>query len=797
MIYQVYLLSYNNYYNRRVRYQATLNDYLSDGAVLIATIEDTDFKPGDGITTVIEPFYDETDFGHPDYVLVEDENGRQSRWFIMDDFRIRGGQFRLNLRRDVIADSYSVLLEAPAYIERATAKINSAFLFTPEGNSYNQIKTSQTSLKDKSGCPWIVGYIDRKYHNTESISIAADSAYHVIQTFDKTSSFPYYNNRSEANLVPLGYDTIKFCMTANSGYGKNNNYWIGIDKNGNAATPTLSQDKVYVEGLTNNTNASATQKFGSTIKSGVKLEDSMNILTAAAKDNGYAAQLFEMSHNYTGIPLSAATAPDIERYAESYINIAGTIYLVHLHYGTTAAKRVNGDSASNAVFGSWAQKSGLFSSVSGYGQFEYTATGAYIDLEKIDTAALTTTIPTTRRQLEDAPYDMFCMPYGNILFGGKDEDYSTDKNISQRVATRIATTLDTNCYDIQILPYCPLPDSIIGNFNFFDLRGMTENSDYVYINDEDKPVGVMFWLRKSNFTKTLNYTITVPQDALNLKVANEIDIYRLVSPNYAAIYEFSAAKNYGVAQFNVSCSYKPINPYIKVCPKFKGYNGNNFIDPRGLILSGDFSMPRIQDAWISYELQNKNYERIFNRQLDSMNIQSGYQHASDVATATTGAIGAGAQGFMMGNMAGMGKGGSIAMAGIMSGLSAGAGIADIAMKSALRQEQISLYEDMFALNNGNIKALPNTLTNVSALNPDNLLFPQLEYYTATPEEKYALQNQFLYRGMTINAISTLSNYIAETPSYIKGKFIRLPQAIQENYHFANEINHELNMGVYI
>ena len=180
-----------------------------------------------------------------------------------------------------------------------------------------------------------------------------------------------------------------------------------------------------------------------------------------------------------------------------------------------------------------------------------------------------------------------------------------------------------------------------------------------------------------------------------------------------------------------------------------------------------------------------------------MNIQNRYQTGADIASATAGAIGAGAQGYMMGNMAGMGKGGSLAMAGIMGGLSAGAGTADILMKRRLRDEQISLYEDMFALNNGNIKALPNTLTNVSALNPDNLLFPQLEYYTATPEEKYALQNQFLYRGMSINAISTLSNYIAETPSYIKGKFIQLPAAIQENYHFASEINNELNMGVYI
>ena len=806
MTYSVYLLSYNNYYNRRVRYQASLNDYLNDGAILIATIDDAGWKFGDSITTAIIANYNAEDFGQPDYVLVEDQYGNQTRWFVMDEAYKREGQYQLTLRRDVIADSYSVLLDSPIYIERATAKINSALLFTPENNSYNQLKTSQTSLKDKSGCPWVVGYIDSKYSDTSPITIPADTNYNILQTFSSTSDFPYYNNRSEANLVPLGYQSITFCMPANNGnYGVSNNYWIGIDQNGNLATPTLQQDKVYTEGLTNNTSVTSTQRIGSVTKNGVKLQNETAEIARTAREGNYGATLLDMSYNYTGIPRSSATAPDIERYSEAYIIIAGTVYQVHVRYGTAPAQRATGDSASNAIFYNFANATGLFKTVTGAGQFEYVATGAYVDLEKIDTASLSTTIPSTRHKLEDAPYDMFCMPYGSILFGREANtnqnissiDASSSLSVTQRIATNIATQLDANCYDIQILPYCPLPDSMIGNFNYFDLTHMAEGVDYNFITADNDPVGVMFWLRKSNFTKTLNYSITVPTDALNLKVANETDIYRLVSPNYASIYEFSVAKNYGVAQFFVSCSYKPINPYIKVCPKFKGYNGNNFIDPRGLILSGDFSMPRIQDAWINYELQNKNYHAMFDRQVESMNLQSGYQHASDVASATLGALSAGAQGYMMGNMAGMGGAGTVAMAGIMSGLSMGAGVADVAMKSALRKEQISLYEDLFKYQNGNIKALPNTLTNVSALNPDNLLFPQLEYYTATPEEKNALKEQFKYRGMSINAISTLSDYIAETPSYIKGKFIQLPQAIQENYHYANEINNEINMGVYI
>ena len=186
MTYSVYLLSYNNYYNRRVRYQASLNDYLNDGAILIATIDDAGWKFGDSITTAIIANYNAEDFGQPDYVLVEDQYGNQTRWFVMDEAYKREGQYQLTLRRDVIADSYSVLLDSPIYIERATAKINSALLFTPENNSYNQLKTSQTSLKDKSGCPWVVGYIDSKYSDTSPITIPADTNYNILQTFSST-----------------------------------------------------------------------------------------------------------------------------------------------------------------------------------------------------------------------------------------------------------------------------------------------------------------------------------------------------------------------------------------------------------------------------------------------------------------------------------------------------------------------------------------------------------------------------------------------------------------------------------
>lgn len=116
-----------------------------------------------------------------------------------------------------------------------------------------------------------------------------------------------------------------------------------------------------------------------------------------------------------------------------------------------------------------------------------------------------------------------------------------------------------------------------------------------------------------------NYEVS---QATALKLDNECNMYRIVSPNYQGEFEFSVAKNNGVDFFNVDCSYKPHNPYIHVNPNFKGLYGKDFNDGRGLICNGDFSFGMISDAFTNYELQNKNYQAIFNRQIQNMDVMN-------------------------------------------------------------------------------------------------------------------------------------------------------------------------------
>ena len=115
----------------------------------------------------------------------------------------------------------------------------------------------------------------------------------------------------------------------------------------------------------------------------------------------------------------------------------------------------------------------------------------------------------------------------------------------------------------------------------------------------------------------------------NYKIENECDMYRLCSPNYTGVFEFNLAKNGGLDYIEVDCTYKPYNPYIKLNPNFKRLYGNDFNDQRGLICGGDFSLPQLSNSWANFQLNNKNYQLTFDREIQSMEISNRYQRVSD------------------------------------------------------------------------------------------------------------------------------------------------------------------------
>ena len=171
-------------------------------------------------------------------------------------------------------------------------------------------------------------------------------------------------------------------------------------------------------------------------------------------------------------------------------------------------------------------------------------------------------------------------------------------------------------YDVQLLPYCPV-QYMIKSDGTFDIGNAKVN----YIKNGETNIGVILWATTSQFTLDIPYTIEVT----DFKVSNECDMYRLCSPNFNGQFEFSAAKNGGVSSFNVDCNYKPFAPYIHVNPNFNRLYGQDFNDARGLVCGGDFSLPQISNAWANYQLHNKNYLNIFNRQIENMEINNKFQ----------------------------------------------------------------------------------------------------------------------------------------------------------------------------
>ena len=84
-----------------------------------------------------------------------------------------------------------------------------------------------------------------------------------------------------------------------------------------------------------------------------------------------------------------------------------------------------------------------------------------------------------------------------------------------------------------------------------------------------------------------------------------------------------------------------------------------------------------------------------------------------------------------------------AVLGIAGGAALGitGGIQDVKWLLQQQKEARSYAVDMYNFNLGNIQALPYSLTKTGTLTRNNKLFPVLEYYSCTDEEKDAIKEQ--------------------------------------------------------
>lgn len=791
----VYLLKYNNYYNRIVKKEENLAGYLQD-AYLLASFDNVNFVDNDGVNTTYLCNTQES----PDYVVVANGNLILHRWFVIERTIMRNGQYRFTLRRDLIVDSYDAIVNAPCFIEKAKLQPSDPFIFNKEDMTFNQIKTSEYVLKDETGCAWVVGYIPKDAFpdgaTVTGDAILDDSADITVAGIENWEYYQYQNTDFKASVTDyITKGLVRLYLTASTGTAPLEDVPFGITPHGIVYLDVISPISVYSPGYkvtTTNSNVSSAERA---IKNGCPQQwnTSVGKATIALNLRNYIGG-HTISETYDFNTLNNKILYDSNAQLYSRVIVSkelkkekvaitpSTIPNLYTYLEENITKEVSADGKTFTIVGAGDNYT--------Y-ETEFTYEAYRITLEQIP-QQVTATIskPAARYHLEDQPYDMFAIPYSEDLeiYKNGTKLFNANKSIAVNIATQIAAaTGAANVYDVQLLPYCPVRYCILADGKF-DIK----NSKVDYVKDKNNNnIGVILWATTSAFTVDILHEIVVE----DVKVESQTDMWRLTSPNFNGQFEFNAAKNGGVKSFNVDCNYKPFNPYIHVNPNFGLLYGKDFNDARGLICGGDFSLPQISNAWANYQLNNKNYQAVFDRQIQNMEVNNRVQRTREITGAALGSLQAGVGGAVGGAMLGGPIGAVVGGIASMAASAAG-GAADVMLNEQLRNEALDYKRDMFGYELGNIQALPTSITKTSAFTYNNKIFPILEYYTCTDNEKQALKDKIKYNGMTVMRVGKISEFLGNSElQYIKGRIIRI-EGIEDDFHYLNAIAEEIFKGAF-
>ena len=792
----IFALNYKNYLNRFADKEATLADYLAKDPSYFMQVN-VNFKLGDGVNTY--QFLGTNN--EYNYLLVVEGDSILSRWYIMDSEYITKNQSRLTLLRDVVVDSWEALKDAPIYVDKGWVDAQNPLIFNTEGVGFNQIKKAEILLKDEYPCAWLVAYVATKLEGQEFKPIEgsatdSDTPYDIeVPNQGDITAWEYYKYTAYAfgpgnELYSNTYNHqfhIYGVLDDDAGVYKftyNENTvvdGIHVVPQGTTCTGLKVGDrrlrKLYKDTYRTSINSQVNGQVGTASTAYI---DNINAL------DGKIIRYYDGGYKYSRIYVKTKT----EHYNENYLS-AGALY--------------------NSMK-SWVEGAGGTNINNKTLSFETDVTRYYIELVDItQSISAKFTFDASKQKLADAPYYMVCMPYGDFTLHITEEgtiyNLPQTKEFAMELMNNFVFNGQSWIYDYQLLPYCPI-NGLSASVN--------ESSSDIYV-DNYTPASIMkvmdgvglksvvFLAKYSKFSVQINmankpaynYLTKVETDAVERKVKSECELVRLCSPNGSNSFDFNPQMNDGFDYIQVDCTYKPYSPYIHVAPDFAGLYGDNFGDTRGLIVQGDFSLPTLTNQWKEYEINNKNYANVFNRETQSLEFQEDKRRTqagwSIAAGTITGAVSGASTGALMGSGGG-------AIAGAIGGTAAslGAGLADYHIAKELYAEQMSLRSDRFNYSLDNIKARPNGLAKTSAFTNNNKIFPFLEFYTATDTEKEALRQKIRYEGMKLGVVGTISKHGhgPKPHTYFRGTLIRL-ENYNTDYHFIQALTNELMMGIFV
>ena len=218
----LFLRGFNNYFNRTLKKYSTLQDY-KDNSASFLDFSNINFNPNDGVVTELivggvtqlennNPLVWE-DIGTPDYAICYEQDEIKSRWYVLESERTRTGQYRIALKRDVIADNFDEIQYAPCFVEKGMiADRSNPLIYNKENMTFNQIKKRERLLSDESKTPWVVVYFPRDfvggtvnasipYSGTENISVNGITNWSWWNYTDNANNDNIYSHHIPTEIV--------------------------------------------------------------------------------------------------------------------------------------------------------------------------------------------------------------------------------------------------------------------------------------------------------------------------------------------------------------------------------------------------------------------------------------------------------------------------------------------------------------------------------------------------------------------------------------------------------------------
>ena len=816
----VYFYKFNNYYNRIIKRYDTIADY----GTPMASQTNCNFVHGDGVNTSFTLNKGTTIEDTPDYVVVLDYNNKISRWFVTNSFKSRNGQDRLQLRRDLIADFYSDIINySPCLIRKGYVPQNNPLIFQDEGVQYNKIKQDEILIKDESECSYIVGFISNTAYPSGATVNGTIKEINYNYNYATLADFPLKNyvqgagnTHSQSAKIIKDYNynniylSIKYNGRCNTGGGRIDMetimHYTGIAKP-SYYTPAYSNeyDGTYYQTGSSNINVILNCEYTGNAPSPATLEQ--NYLKSHYASSLYNKINFGTINDYAKecFDLNEGIYAQLQEYDGKKIKINNIVYNISIEkedyqeqtviynaYNPTISSafnsiitHINNNKPSQSEMSTGAYTMGYYNNANRYQPSDIKVMANSEKYYLVFTEAssnITTNIdtPSNRTHLDTQPYDMFMLiNESNISYKVGTDNYVSNHEVNMNMAQAICQNAGTGSFDIQIVPFNPMRGTILadGSLNFY-------NYDVHPIkNGNNDIVGHYVMCNSSDLKFTLEKNI-LKFNPDNYKKDYNLKQYRLCSPNQETCFDFSPSMNGGINTWEISCNYRPYASYIKVQPTwgwlYGAFQYNNKTDFRGLVYNSSLCVTQLSDAYANYVSNNKNFQQLFDNQINTLTKQQDIQLSAMEETL----------GFR--SYTGM------PISSIMRVIG---GSKDIDMQRELNNVALNKMRTDFNYQMDNIKSMPHTIKKLTAINEDTRIFPYIEVYSCSAIEEQSFDYKIQYTGMTVMTTGKINDYIqAGVETFVQADLIRLDISRSEetaNNQIAVEIASELEKGIYL